>query len=309
MSRLARQPARASGEFAIGGDLRVVRLGYGTMQIPGPGVWGEPRDHDEVIRVLRRAIELGVTFIDTADSYGPEVSERLIHEALHPYTDDQTRRAVATDRRRARRHPGAARARVAAAALTTASLHQEQVSHRPFGAADRHSSFTPQRVTIETDDGTVLEALDQPRASFAGHTAETPWSTLQLAYFGGEAMWTYLTQPFTFAMPGFRTSELEPWYEAGQSWRRLRVIWPSYLATHSTEQTLYFNDDGLLARHDYDVEIMGGGNPGAHYVFDYDEVAGIRLPTKRRVFTRNPDGQSLAEPLIVSIDLSEIAFT
>jgi pyridoxine 4-dehydrogenase len=87
MSSLATQPARASGEFAIGGDLTVVRLGYGAMQLPGPGVWGEPRDHDEVIRVLRRAVELGVTFIDTADSYGPEVSERLIREALHPYPD------------------------------------------------------------------------------------------------------------------------------------------------------------------------------------------------------------------------------
>jgi aryl-alcohol dehydrogenase-like predicted oxidoreductase len=88
MSDVARQPARASGEFAIGGDLHVRRLGYGSMQIPGPGVWGEPRDHDEVIRVLRRAIDLGVTFIDTAAAYGPEVSERLIHEALHPYPED-----------------------------------------------------------------------------------------------------------------------------------------------------------------------------------------------------------------------------
>lgn len=88
MSTLATRPARASGEFAIGGDLPVVRLGYGAMQIPGPGVWAEPRDHDEVIRVLRRALELGVTLIDTADSYGPEVSERLIHEALHPYPKD-----------------------------------------------------------------------------------------------------------------------------------------------------------------------------------------------------------------------------
>jgi pyridoxine 4-dehydrogenase len=88
VSSVAAQPARASGQFSIGGDLPVVRLGYGAMQIPGPGVWGEPRDHDEVIRVLRRAVELGVTFIDTADSYGPEVSERLIREALHPYPDD-----------------------------------------------------------------------------------------------------------------------------------------------------------------------------------------------------------------------------
>jgi pyridoxine 4-dehydrogenase len=82
------QPARAGGEFAIGGDLLVRRLGYGTMQIPGPGVWGEPRDRDEVIRVLRRAVELGVTLIDTADSYGPEVSERVIRDALCPYPDD-----------------------------------------------------------------------------------------------------------------------------------------------------------------------------------------------------------------------------
>lgn len=88
MTDLASKPAHASGEFVIGGDLPVVRLGYGSMQLPGPGVWGEPRDHDEVIRVLRRAVELGVTFIDTADAYGPDVSERLIHEALHPYPDN-----------------------------------------------------------------------------------------------------------------------------------------------------------------------------------------------------------------------------
>src|SRR6476620_8511962 len=80
--------AQASGTFSIAGDLPVVRLGYGAMQLTGPGIWGEPRDPDEAIRVLRRAVELGITFIDTADSYGPEVSERLIREALHPYPHD-----------------------------------------------------------------------------------------------------------------------------------------------------------------------------------------------------------------------------
>ena len=192
--------------------------------------------------------------------------------------------------------------------VVTASLHQERQSERPFGAPDRHSLFSPERVAIESDHGVVLDSLDQPRASFAGHTLETPWSTLQLAYFVGCAMWTYLTQPFSFAMSGFQTSELEPWDEAGQRWRRLRVVWPSYLATHSREQTLYFDNDGLLARHDYDVEISGG-TTAAHYVSDYDEVAGIRLPTRHRIFPRTPDGQSLTEPLVVSIDLSEIAFS
>ena len=78
--------ATASGTFALGGDLPVNRLGYGAMRITGKGIWGPPADHDGALAVLRRAVELGVDFIDTADSYGPEVSEDLIREALHPYT-------------------------------------------------------------------------------------------------------------------------------------------------------------------------------------------------------------------------------
>jgi pyridoxine 4-dehydrogenase len=74
--------------FTLGGDLRVRRLGFGAMQITGPGVWGEPADRDEAIRVLRRAVEAGVTLIDTADAYGPFVSENLVREALHPYPED-----------------------------------------------------------------------------------------------------------------------------------------------------------------------------------------------------------------------------
>ncbi|MFI9401550.1 aldo/keto reductase [Nocardia sp. NPDC052316] len=87
-TNLHARPAAASGTFALGGDLPVHRLGYGAMQLTGPGVWGDPKDPDEAVRVLRRAVELGVTFIDTADSYGPFVSEQLIRKALHPYADD-----------------------------------------------------------------------------------------------------------------------------------------------------------------------------------------------------------------------------
>lgn len=82
------RPACASGTFAIGGDLPVHRLGFGSMQLTGPGVWGEPEDPDEAVRVLKRAVELGVTLIDTADSYGPYVAEDLIRRALYPYPDD-----------------------------------------------------------------------------------------------------------------------------------------------------------------------------------------------------------------------------
>src|SRR5258708_37797204 len=80
--------AAASGTFKIGGDLPVHRLGFGTMRLTGEGIWGEPKDRAEAIRVLKRLPELGVNFIDTADSYGPYVSEQLIAEALYPYPKD-----------------------------------------------------------------------------------------------------------------------------------------------------------------------------------------------------------------------------
>lgn len=81
-------PARASGTFHLGGDLPVVRLGFGAMRLTGDGIWGPPKDKAEALRVLRRAAALGITFVDTADSYGPFVSEELIAEALHPYPAD-----------------------------------------------------------------------------------------------------------------------------------------------------------------------------------------------------------------------------
>jgi aryl-alcohol dehydrogenase-like predicted oxidoreductase len=81
------QSVHASGTFTIGGDLKVHRLGFGAMQLTGRGIWGQPADRDECIRVLRRAVDLGVDLIDTADSYGPFVSEDLIREALHPYPE------------------------------------------------------------------------------------------------------------------------------------------------------------------------------------------------------------------------------
>jgi pyridoxine 4-dehydrogenase len=84
----ARPNAAAAGTFDIGGDLRVNRLGFGAMRITGKGIWGEPENPEEARAVLKRAVELGINLIDTADSYGPHVSERLIGETLHPYPED-----------------------------------------------------------------------------------------------------------------------------------------------------------------------------------------------------------------------------
>jgi len=84
----AQPHASAAGTISIGGDLTVNRIGFGAMRVTGPGIWGEPPDHDQARATLRRVIELGVNFIDTADAYGPDISERLIGETLHPYPED-----------------------------------------------------------------------------------------------------------------------------------------------------------------------------------------------------------------------------
>ena len=189
-----------------------------------------------------------------------------------------------------------------------AALRREWASHSPFVEANWHTSFEPHRVAIETTDGRVVEERPSPRGAFAGHGLETPWDRLHLAYFAGYAMWTYLTTPFLFAMDGVSAEELAPWHENGEAWRRLIVAFPESIATHCTVQTFYFGADGLLRRHDYDAEVVGG-TPAAHYVHDYQEFSGILVPTRRRVLGRGPDGTSAPKPVIVSIDLSEVVFT
>ncbi len=189
----------------------------------------------------------------------------------------------------------------------TASLTEERSSHTPFGEVAHASEFTPGRVALMDAGGQTIEELRQPRDSFAGHVLSTPWSDLQLAYFAGCAMWTYLNMPFLLAWPGVDSQEISPWEEGEERWRRLRVRLPETIASHSSVQTLYVDDVRLLKRHDYDVEIAGN-TPGAHYISGYADVDGILFPTRRRIYPRQTDGQSLPEPLVVSIDLDNIVF-
>lgn len=187
-----------------------------------------------------------------------------------------------------------------------ADLRQQWVSHFPFGQPGRRSVFTGTEVVLQDDDGRVLEALSRPRESFRDHTLETPWSDLQLAFFAGCAMWTYLNVPFVLAWPNVESEEMGPWEEQGEVWQRLRVHYPNELEVFSKDQTLYLGDDGLLRRLDYNVEIAGD-TPGAHYVTGYTDVQGIRFPTQRRIYPRQPDGHAMQEPLVVSIELNNIA--
>jgi hypothetical protein len=186
--------------------------------------------------------------------------------------------------------------------------HAEQLTITGFSAPDRRITFVPNRLTLETLDGKLIDSRDNPRASFAGQSAQTPWDNLHVAYFASYALWTYFNSPFLYTLPGFKTKEIEPWHENGEIWRRLNVIFPDAVATHTKEQITYFGPDGLMRRHDYKVEILGGGT-GANYALNYREFQGIKLPTARRIFAYDEKRQKIPEPLLVSIDIATANFT
>jgi hypothetical protein len=183
--------------------------------------------------------------------------------------------------------------------------HQQRTEHTLSGDAGLRGIFEPQRTALVSEDGKVTEQRESPRKSFEGHTITTRWDAPQLVYFAGYAMWTYLTTPFLFRLPGFRTEEIEPWDEDGESWRRLKVSFPSNVHSHSAEQTFYFDSSGILKRHDYSVEIMGG-TASANYATDPASFGGILFPTKRRVFAKGPDNRPLRNRVAVAIDILRI---
>jgi hypothetical protein len=188
-----------------------------------------------------------------------------------------------------------------------AHTHAEQATLGRFGARDRHVRFTPNRLALETDAGELLQARDDPRAAFTGHVQETPWDQLHAAYFTGYALWTYFMQPFLYSYPGFVTEEIEPWRENGEAWRRLKVTFPNNIASHTREQVTYFGPDGLMRRHDYSVDVLGGAT-AAHYIHNYREVSGIMVPHRRRVYPRAANNERVPEPVLVSIDIVHANF-
>jgi hypothetical protein len=185
--------------------------------------------------------------------------------------------------------------------------HTERLTITPFTAPDRRCVFVRDRLALETLDGTVIESRDNPEASFADQTLATPWDKFHVAYFASEALWTYLTSPFLYTYPGFESEEIGPWHENGEKWRRLKVTFPDYIASHTKTQITHFGPDGLMRRHDYTVDILGGAT-GANYVSDYRDFQGIKMPTKRRIYAYDGNMQKIPEPLLVSLDFGNVIF-
>ena len=187
-----------------------------------------------------------------------------------------------------------------------AELHEERLTTH-FNGQGTRTVFEPNRVSVQTEGGRLVDSRDDPRSAFRGHTQQTPWDDLHVAYFSGYALWNYLTIPFLYTYPGFVTEEAAPWQENSEQWRTLKVIVPDSIASHSREQIAYFGPDGLWRRHAYTVDIMGGA-AGLNYATDYRSVDGIVVPTKRRVYTPDANNQKISEPVLVAIDIRDIAF-
>lgn len=174
-----------------------------------------------------------------------------------------------------------------------------------FAGQDKRFVFEPSKLVMEHTDGTAIQVRENPEQSFAGQQRETPWDDLHVAYFQGEALWTYLTTPFLYTYDGFVTSEISPIRVDGETWRRLKVTFPESVKSHSREQISCFGPDGLLRRHDYTVDILGGAT-GLNYASEYRTVGGIVIPTKRRIYAYEGDYVLVPEPLLVAIDMGEI---
>jgi hypothetical protein len=188
-----------------------------------------------------------------------------------------------------------------------AELHKERLTTH-FNGKGIRTVFEPNRVIVETEGGRLVDNRDDPRSAFRGHTRQTPWDDVHVAYFSSYALWNYLTIPFLYTYSGFVTEELAPWQENGEQWRPLKVTVPDSVASHSREQVAYFGPDGLLRRHAYTVDIMGGA-AGLNYASDLRNVDGIVVPTKRRVYASDANNQKIPEPVLVAIDIREIAFS
>ncbi len=172
---------------------------------------------------------------------------------------------------------------------------------------DERIVFAPNQVSLETESGNFLDTRIDPRSAFAGHTADSKWDKLHAGYFCSYALWGYITTPFLYTYPGFEVQEIEPWHEDGERWRVLQVCFPDGYAAHTRTQYSYFGEDGLLRRHLYTVDVLGGAQ-GANYASEYRALDGVTLATRRRVVAYDGARQKVPEPVLISIDLSEVHF-
>jgi hypothetical protein len=192
----------------------------------------------------------------------------------------------------------------------TADLAERRAVMHPFPQEGLRGVFDRGQSRIESDDGEVVSARADPRPEFFGRSGlrrSLRWDPLDAVYFAGYAMWNYLATPLLLTRADVEIAESEPWEQGGERWRRLDATFPEGLDTHSRRQTFYFDDHGLLRRHDYVAEVVGGWAHGAHYCADHVTADGLVFPTRRWVRPIGPGNRSLPFPTMVWLKLSELS--
>jgi hypothetical protein len=182
----------------------------------------------------------------------------------------------------------------------------QRVVFSPYPGPGYRGVYERGAVRIESDDGHIIRTRADPRSLLRSPRHLLWWDRLDLLYFGGSALWTYMAIPFIFADRDFQVQTGKPWMEVGQIWRTLTVTFPAEIHTHSRRQVFYVGDDGLIQRHDYTAEEFGQWAKSAHYWYDHHDFAGLVVPKQRRVLPRRADNHPRRQPVLVWVNISEV---
>ena len=243
-----------------------------------------------------------------------ETGSALLDEVLQAHGGLERWRAARAIRARVRSGGLLVRTRVPGNRLAdyelTVEVGEPRARLEPFPEPGKRAVFDHGEARIESESGEVLDSRADPRPAFSGRSGlrrNLRWDALDSTYFAGYAMWNYITTPYLLTREGMEVREGEPWEQDGETWRRLEATFPAGLDTHSTRQTFYFDSRGLLRRHDYVAEVVGGWAHAAHMCADHAEANGLTFPTRRWVRPIGPGNRSLPFPTLVRLDLREIS--
>jgi hypothetical protein len=186
------------------------------------------------------------------------------------------------------------------------SPDQQSLEINGFSGVDRRAMYRPDWVALEGPDGQLLKETKASPQELRERLRASAWDELQLAYYFGYSIWNYIAVPFVLAEPDVMTKEPEPGSVQFDNWRRLEVRFPPRVVTHSTEQTFYFDRDGLLRRIDYTSELED--TRVAQLFSGHQRFSGVLIPTLGTSLRIAPDGVSLARPSLVDIEIFDVVF-
>jgi len=186
------------------------------------------------------------------------------------------------------------------------STDQQSLEINGFSGMNRRAMYRPDWVALEGPDGELLKERTASPQELRERLRASTWDELQVAYYFGYSIWNYLALPFLLAEPDVTTEELDPGSMQSDSWRRLGVRFPPRVVTHSTEQTFYFDPDGLLRRIDYTSDLED--TRIAQLFSGHQRFSGILIPTLGTSLRISPDGVSLARPSLVDIEIFDAVF-